>query len=87
MVLAKKAYKEGDYYLSIMNLKEAPALALHYALLLKCVFPRFVTRSQWKLATKLAVELNDYSIIITIMDNVDNDIPGIRVGKGSGRKR
>lgn len=41
MVLAKKAYKEGDYYLSIMNLKEAPALALHYALLLKCFFQPF----------------------------------------------
>ena len=38
-----------------------------------------ITYSQWKLATKLAVELNDYSSIIIIMDNVDNDVPGIRV--------
>lgn len=79
MVLAKKAYKEGDYYLSIMNVKDAPALALHYALLLKWVFPRLLRDSQWTLATRLAVELNDYSSIIMIMDNVDNDVPGIRV--------
>ena len=38
-----------------------------------------VNSSQWKLATQLAVELNDYSSIIVIMDNVDNDVPGIRV--------
>lgn len=42
-----------------------------------------MTFSQWKLATKLAVELNDYSSIIAIMDNVDNDIPGIRVRQNS----
>ena len=38
-----------------------------------------VNSSQWKLASQLAVELNDYSSIIVIMDNVDNDVPGIRV--------
>lgn len=64
-----------------MNVKDCPALALHYALLLKWVSPiSAVIYSQWKLATKLAVELNDYSSIIIIMDNVDNDVPGIRVG-------
>ena len=41
--------------------------------------------SQWKLATNLAVELNDYSSILIIMDTVDNDVPGIRVG--NERKR
>lgn len=35
MVLGKKAYNEGDYYLKVMNVKDSPALALHYALLLK----------------------------------------------------
>lgn len=85
MVLAKKAYKEGDYYLSIMNVKDAPALALHYALLLKWAFPRLLRNSQWTLATRLAVELNDYSSIIMIMDNVDNDVPGIRVDDVSMR--
>ena len=85
MVLAKKAYKEGDYYLSIMNVKDAPALALHYALLLKWAFPRLLRYSQWPLATRLAVELNDYSSIIMIMDNVDNDVPGIRVDDVSMR--
>lgn len=85
MVLAKKAYKEGDYYLSIMNVKDAPALALHYALLLKWGFPRLLRYSQWTLATRLAVELNDYSSIIMIMDNVDNDVPGIRVDDVSMR--
>mgnify|MGYP000014208020 FL=1 len=85
MVLAKKAYKEGDYYLSIMNVKDAPALALHYALLLKWGFPRLLRDSQWTLATRLAVELNDYSSIIMIMDNVDNDVPGIRVDDVSMR--
>ena len=85
MVLAKKAYKEGDYYLSIMNVKDAPALALHYALLLKWGFPWLLRDSQWTLATRLAVELNDYSSIIMIMDNVDNDVPGIRVDDVSMR--
>ena len=84
MVLAKKAYKEGDYYLSIMNVKDAPALALHYALLLKWAFSRLLRYSQWTLATRLAVELNDYSSIM-IMDNVDNDVPGIRVDDVSMR--
>lgn len=35
MVVGRKAYTEGDYYLGVMNVKESPALALHYALLLK----------------------------------------------------
>ena len=41
---------------------------------------RKIDRSQWTLATKLAVQLNDYSSIIIIMDSVGNDVPGIRVG-------
>lgn len=41
---------------------------------------REVKPSQWTLATKLAVQLNDYSSIIIIMDSVGNDVPGIRVG-------
>lgn len=68
-MVSRKAYTEGDYYLSVMNVKDSPALALHYALLL----------NQWKLASKLALELNDYSSILIIMDNVDNDVPGIRM--------
>ena len=39
-----------------------------------------IDRSQWTLATQLAVQLNDYSSIIIIMDSVGNDVPGIRVG-------
>ena len=39
-----------------------------------------VDRSQWTLATQLAVQLNDYSSIIIIMDIVGNDVTGIRVG-------
>ena len=35
LVVSRKAYTEGDYYLSVMNVKDSPALALHYALLLK----------------------------------------------------
>lgn len=41
---------------------------------------RGIDRSQWTLATQLAVQLNDYSSIIIIMDSVGNDVPGIRVG-------
>ena len=41
-----------------------------------------LTCSQWKLASKLALELNDYSSILIIMDNDDNDVPGIRVRVG-----
>ena len=38
VTVGRKAYNEGDYYLSVMNVKESPALALHYALLLKYVY-------------------------------------------------
>lgn len=78
----RKAYTEGDYYLSVMNVKDSPALALHYALLLKWECKGELIHSQWKLASKLALELNDYSSILIIMDNVDNDVPGIRVRVG-----
>ena len=37
-----------------------------------------IIHSQWKLAAQLAIELNDYSSILIIMDTVD-DNPQIRV--------
>lgn len=67
--------------MSVMNVKDSPALALHYALLLKWEWKGEVICSQWKLASKLALELNDYSSMLVVMDNVDDD-PKIRVRVG-----